>query len=44
MMLSLQALGGELLAMALTGEHVEVDMLTKVLQVHSDEPETRSEV
>ncbi len=34
MVLSLQALGGELLAMALTGERVDVDMLTKVLQVH----------
>jgi voltage-gated potassium channel len=44
MMLSLQALGGELLAMALTGERVDVDMLTKVLQVHGDEPETRPKV
>jgi voltage-gated potassium channel len=34
MLLSLQALGGELLAMALTGERVDVNMLTEVLQVH----------
>jgi len=38
MMLSLQTLGGELLAMALTGEHVDVEMLTRVLQVHGAEP------
>ena len=39
MVLSLQALGGELLAMALTGEHVDVDMLSRVLQVHGTESE-----
>jgi voltage-gated potassium channel len=38
MLLSLQALGGELLAMALTGERVDVEMLTRVLQVHGAEP------
>lgn len=38
MMLSLQALGGELLAMALTGEHVDLEMLKRVLQVQGDEP------
>ena len=41
MMLSLQALGGELLAMALTGERVDVEMLTRVLQVHGAEPEAK---
>lgn len=40
MLLSLQSLGGELLAMALTGERVDVDMLSRVLQVHGAEPET----
>jgi len=38
MILSLQALGGELLAMALTGETVDVEMLTRVLQVRGSEP------
>lgn len=38
MLLSLQALGGELLAMALTGEHVDVSMLTRVLKLHSEAP------
>lgn len=33
-LLSLQSLGGELLAMALTGERVEVDMLSRVLQIY----------
>jgi len=37
MMLSLQALGSELLAMALTGERVDVEMLTNVLQIHGAE-------
>jgi len=37
MLLSLQALGGELLAMALTGERVDVEMLTRVLEVHGAE-------
>lgn len=37
MLLSLQALGGQLLAMALTGERVDVDMLARVLQVHGDQ-------
>ena len=37
MMLSLQALGGELLAMALTGEHVDVKMLTGILQIQGTE-------
>jgi voltage-gated potassium channel len=37
MILSLQALGGELLAMALTGERVDMEMLTRVLQVHGSE-------
>ena len=36
-LLSLQALGGQLLAMALTGEHVDVEMLTGVLQVQGAE-------
>ena len=34
MMPAFQALGGELLAMALTGERVDVEMLTRVLEVH----------
>jgi voltage-gated potassium channel len=38
MVLSLQALGGRLLASALTGEHVDLDMLTRVLEVHGTEP------
>jgi len=37
MILSLPTLGGQLLAMALTGEHVEVEMLTGVLQVQGAE-------
>jgi voltage-gated potassium channel len=40
MLLSLQALGGELLAMALTGERVDVAMLTGVLQIRGITPET----
>lgn len=36
MLLSLQSLGGELLAMALTGERVDVDMLTRVLQLRGE--------
>lgn len=40
MLLSLQSLGGELLAMALSGERVNVDMLSQVLQVHGAEGET----
>jgi voltage-gated potassium channel len=43
MLLSLQSLGGELLAMALTGERVEVDMLTRVLQVHGEEGKVAGE-
>jgi voltage-gated potassium channel len=39
MVLSLQALGGQLLAMALTGEHVDVDMLARVLEVHGSDSE-----
>jgi len=39
-LLSLQALGGELLAMALTGEHVDAEMLDKVLQIHGSDPAT----
>jgi voltage-gated potassium channel len=39
MLLSLQALGGELLAMALTGEHVDLEMLTRVLQIGGATPE-----
>jgi voltage-gated potassium channel len=35
LLLSLQALGGELLAKALTGERVEANMLEKVLQIHT---------
>jgi voltage-gated potassium channel len=38
MLLSLQALGGELLAMALTGERVDAEMLDKVLQIHGSDP------
>jgi voltage-gated potassium channel len=41
MLLSLQALGGELLAMALTGEHVDIGMLKRVLEIHGAEPETK---
>ena len=41
MMLSLQGLGGELLAMALTGEHVDVKMLTSVLQIQGAETDTQ---
>jgi len=40
MILSLQALGGELLAMALTGEHVSVEMLSGILQVTGAEKDT----
>jgi len=39
MLLSLQALGGELLAMALTGERVDLEMLTRVLQIGGATPE-----
>jgi voltage-gated potassium channel len=35
LLLSLQVLGGELLAKALTGERVESDVLEKVLQLHT---------
>ena len=35
MLLSLQSLGGELLAMAMTGEHVDVQVLSRVLQLPS---------
>jgi len=43
LILSLQSLGGELLAMALTGERVDVQMLSRVLQVHgAEEEEDRS--
>jgi voltage-gated potassium channel len=35
LLLSLQVLGGELLAKAMTGERVESDMLEKVLQLHT---------
>lgn len=35
LLLSLQVLGGQLLAKALTGERVEADMLEKVLQIHT---------
>jgi voltage-gated potassium channel len=38
LILSLQSLGGELLAMALTGERVDVQMLSRVLQVQGAEP------
>ena len=37
MMPSPQALGGGLLAMALTGERVDVELLTRVLEVHGAE-------
>jgi voltage-gated potassium channel len=40
-LLSLQVLGGQLLAMALTGERVEEDMLANVLKIHSSEPAKR---
>ena len=39
LMLSLQVLGGQLLAKALTGESVESDMLEKALQIHTSEGE-----
>jgi voltage-gated potassium channel len=39
-LLSLQALGGELLAMALTGERVDLEMLTGVLQIRGATPES----
>jgi voltage-gated potassium channel len=39
MMLSLQVLGGQLLAKALTGEGVESDMLQNALQIHTSEGE-----
>jgi hypothetical protein len=39
MMLSLQVLGGQLLAKALTGESVESEMLQKALQIHTSEGE-----
>lgn len=35
-LLSLQVLGGQLLAMALTGEHVGEDLLDSVLKIHTD--------
>jgi voltage-gated potassium channel len=43
MLLSLQALGGQLLAMALTGERVDLGMLTRVLEVHGAESEPQPE-
>ena len=42
LMLSLQVLGGQLLAKALTGESVESDMLEKALQIHTSEGEDAS--
>jgi voltage-gated potassium channel len=39
LLLSLQVLGGELLAKALTGEKVESDVLDKVLQLHTSKDE-----
>ena len=41
-LLSLQVLGGQLLAMALTGERVEEGLLDRVLQIHSD-PNAKSD-
>jgi hypothetical protein len=43
MLLSLQALGGQLLAMALTGERVDLEMLTRVLEVHGVEAPQEAE-
>jgi voltage-gated potassium channel len=42
LLLSLQSLGGELLAMALTGEHVGTEMLNRVLQVQGGQTDTQS--
>jgi voltage-gated potassium channel len=42
LLLSLQVLGGQLLAKALTGERVESDMLEKVLQLHTSTDEGSS--
>jgi voltage-gated potassium channel len=42
LLLSLQALGGELLAKALTGEKVEANILEKVLQLHTGKDEDSS--
>jgi voltage-gated potassium channel len=39
LLLSLQVLGGQLLAKALTGERVEADVLEKVLQLHTSADE-----
>jgi len=41
MLLALHSLGGQLLAMALTGEHVDVEMLSGVLQVQGAEQDTK---
>ena len=42
LLLSLQVLGGQLLAKALTGERVESDILEKVLQLHTSTDEGSS--
>jgi len=42
LLLSLQVLGGQLLAKALTGEKVESDILEKVLQLHTSEDQDSS--
>jgi voltage-gated potassium channel len=41
MLLSLQVLGGQLLAMALTGEKVEESLLEGVLKIHTEPTATR---
>ena len=41
MLLSLQALGAELLAMALTGENIDMEMLSGALQIHEAERESK---
>ncbi len=42
LLLSLQVLGAQLLAKALTGEKVEADILEKVLQLHTSEDQDSS--
>lgn len=43
LLLSLHVLGGQLLAMALTGEHVDESMLDEALKVHTSNPASTGE-
>jgi voltage-gated potassium channel len=40
MIFSLDVLGGQLLAMALTGEHVDMSVLDDVLKIHTNQAAT----